>query len=76
MWVDIDDVRAELERLVRKEEEELAEEEVQDEFFKALHAGILVGYTKVEQMLDELEEAYRKRESECVRGLEVYGNEE
>ena len=29
MWVDIDDVRAELERLVRKGEEELAEEEEQ-----------------------------------------------
>lgn len=27
MWVDIDDVRAELERLVRKGEEELAEED-------------------------------------------------
>ena len=32
MWVDIDDVRAELERLVRKGEEELVEEElVEDE---------------------------------------------
>lgn len=29
IWVDIDDVRAELERLVRKGEEELAEEEEQ-----------------------------------------------
>ena len=60
MWVDIDDVRAELERLVRKGEEELAEEEEQYEFLKTLHMGTLLGYTKVEIMLDELEEDYRK----------------
>lgn len=55
MWVDIDDVRAELERLVRKGEEELAEEEEQYEFLKTLHKGVLLGYTKVEIMLDKLE---------------------
>ena len=69
MFVDIDDVRAELERLVRKGEEELAEEEEQYEFLVTLHVGILSGYTNVEIMLDELEKVYRERESECVRSL-------
>lgn len=76
MWVDIDDVRAELERLVRKDEEELAEEEEQYEFLKTLRVGILLGYTKVAIMLDELEKVYRERESECVRGMKEVGNEE
>ena len=76
MWVDIDDVRAELERLVRKGEEELAEEEEQYEFLKTLHVGILLGYTKVEIMLDELEKVYREWKSECVRGLKEKGYEE
>lgn len=76
MLVDIDDVRAELELLVRKGEEELAEEEEQYEFLKTLHVGVLEGYTKVEIMLDELEKAYRERESECVRGMKEVGNEE
>lgn len=65
-------MRAELESLVR-EEEELAEEEVQDEFFKALHAGILVGYTKVEQVLDDMEEVYRKQGLEYIRSLREEG---
>lgn len=76
MWVDIDDVRAELERLVRKGEEELAEEEEQYEFLNTLHVGTLLGYTKVAIMLDELEKVYRERESECVRGSREKGYEE
>lgn len=76
MWVDIDDVRAELKCLMRETGEEFAEEDGRDEDLLQFRLGKLFGYTKVEQMLDELEEAYRKRESECVRGLEVYGNEE
>lgn len=76
MWVDIDDVRAELERLVRKDEEELVEEEERYEFLKTLRTGILLGYTKVEIMLDELEKVYRERESECVRGMKEKGYEE
>lgn len=75
MWVDIDDVRAELERLVRKDEEELAKEEEQYEFLKTLRVGILLGYTKVEIMLDKLEKVYRERE-ECVRGLKEKRYEE
>lgn len=76
MWVDIDDLRAELERLVRKGEEELAEEDERYEFLKTLRVGILLGYTNVEIMLDELEMVYRERESECVRGVKEVGNEE
>lgn len=60
MWVDIDDVRAELERLVRKGKEEFAEEEEQYEYLKTLHMGTLLGYTKVEIMLDRLEHIARE----------------
>ena len=42
MLVDINDVRAELERLVRKGEEELAEEEERYEYLKTLHMGTLL----------------------------------
>lgn len=69
MWVDIDDVRAELERLVRKGKEELEEEEEQYEFLKTLHVGVLLGYTKVEIMLDKMEEDYRRQEEEYSRSL-------
>lgn len=62
MLVDIDDVRAELERLVRKEEEELAEEEERYEFLKTLRTGTLLGYTNVEIMLDRLEHVKSLRE--------------
>mgnify|MGYP007115469867 CR=1 FL=1 len=61
MLVDIDDVRAELERLMRNEEE-LAEEEEQYEYLKILRMGTLLGYTNVEIMLDELGMVYRERE--------------
>lgn len=67
MWVDIDDVRAELERLRRKTEEEFDGEE--DSTIKMILYGTLVGYSEVEIMLDELEKVYRERESECVRGV-------
>lgn len=74
MWVDIDDVRAEIERLTRKDEEKLAEE--QQEASKAMRVGILFGYINVETMLDELENGYGERESECVRGMKEKGYEE
>lgn len=64
MWVDIDDVRAELERLVQKEKEELAEEEERYEFLKTLHMGTLLGYTNVEIMLDRLEHVKRLEEEQ------------
>ena len=75
MWVDIDDVRAELERLARNVEE-LAKEEEQYEYLQTLRMGTLLGYTNVEIMLDELEMVYRERESECVRGMKEVGYEE
>lgn len=74
MWVDIDGVRAELELLYRKTEEMLAEEE--NEGLRAMHIGTLIGYAKVEVMLNELEKVYRERESECVRGSREKGYEE
>lgn len=72
MLVDINDVRAELERLARETEEEFTGRRN----FKTLHYGMLVGYHKVYVMLDELEKAYRERESECVRGMKEKGYEE
>lgn len=60
MWVDMDDVRAELERLVRKGEEELAGKDERDKDLLQFRLGELFGHVKVEEMLDELEEDYRK----------------
>lgn len=74
MWVDIDDVRAEIERLARKDEEKL--DKKQHEVSKAMRVGILLGYTNVEIMLDKLEKVYRERELECVRGSREKGYEE
>lgn len=67
MWVDTDDLRAEIELLYRKTEEMLAEEE--NEGLRAMHMGTLIGYTKVEIMLDEMEEDYRKQKEEYSRSL-------
>ena len=67
MWVDIDDLRADLERLYRKCEEELRVEE--DMYYRRVLYGILYGYRKVEMMLDEQEEAYRNQGLEHIRSL-------
>lgn len=67
MWVDIDDVRADLERLYRKCEEEVRGEE--DRNFRRILYGILAGYRKVEMMLDEQEEAYRNQGLEHIISL-------
>lgn len=67
MWVDIDDVRAELERSYRKYEEELRGEE--DMNYRRTLYGILVGYRNVEIMLDEMEGIYRKQGLEHIRSL-------
>ena len=74
MWVDIDDVRAELERSYRKYEEELRGEE--DMNYRIMLHGILVGYKKVEQMLHEMEEIYRNQGLEHIRSLREDNNEE
>lgn len=72
MWVDIDDLRAEIRSLERETEEEFAGRRNR----KTLHYGMLVGYHKVEQMLDDMEEVYRKQGLEHIRSLREEGNEE
>lgn len=67
MCVDIDDLRADLERLRRKTEEEFDGED--DSTIKTMLYGTLVGYSKVEIMLDELEEAYRNQGLEHIRSM-------
>lgn len=52
MWVNIDDLMAELERLERKTKEEFDGEENSN--FKTLLYGMLVGYSEVEMMLCKL----------------------
>ena len=66
MWVDIDDLRADLERLCKKAKEEFVGEKNSD---KTLLYGMLAGYRKVEMMLDEQEEAYRNQGLEYIRSL-------
>lgn len=73
MWVDIDDLRKEIRSLEREDSKGLRGE--MNVGIRATYSGILVGYKKVERMLDEMEEDYRKREDEYSRGMEV-GNEE
>ena len=75
MMVDIDDLRAELRRLQRELEEELDESE-KLLMSQAFISGEITAYYKIEQMLDELENVYRERESECVRGMCVRGMKE
>lgn len=65
MWVDIDDVRAELERLATETKERFAGRRN----FKTLCHGMLVGYTKVAIMLDELEKVYRNQGLDRIKGL-------
>lgn len=74
MWVDMDDLRADLERLYRKCEEELRGEENMN--YRRMLYGILAGYRKVEMMLDEQEEAYRNQGLEYIRSLREDENEE
>ena len=74
MWVDIDDLRAEIRNLEREDENLLREET--NVHIRAAYNGILVGYKKVNQMLDELEEVYRKQGLEHIRSLMEEGNEE
>ena len=64
MWVDIDDVRAELRNLKRQDRKGLGGET--DVYLRATCIGILVGYKKVEQMLDEMEEIYRNQGLEHI----------
>lgn len=76
MFVDIDDLRAEIRSFAREAVEELYEEDDPYLALVACHFGKLEGYKKVEEMLDEMEEDYRKREDEYSRSLREEGNEE
>lgn len=67
MRVDMDDLRADLERSRREIEEEFDEES--NEFVITFLAGMLSGYGRVEMMLDELEEAYRNQGLEHIRSM-------
>lgn len=67
MWVDMDDMRADLERLVRETKENLLGEENMN--YRRILYGILAGYRKVEMMLDEQEEAYRNQGLEHIRSM-------
>lgn len=67
MWVDIDDLRAEI-RSMRKETQKEFDEEM-NWHVKFAIAGVLKGYKKVDLMLDEMEEIYRKQGLEHIRSL-------
>lgn len=67
MWVDIDDLRAEIRTLYRKDEEALRVEKNMN--YRRNLYGILAGYMKVEIMLDKLEEVYRNQGLEHIRSL-------
>lgn len=74
MFVDIDDLRKEIKNLEREDRKGIRRE--MNVHTRASYIGILVGYQKVEQMLDELEEVYRKQGLEHIRSLREEGNEE
>lgn len=69
MWVDIDDLRAEIINVERETGEELAGKDELDEDLLQFRLGELFGYIKVEEMLDELEEAYRNQGLEHIRSM-------
>lgn len=64
MWVDIDDVRKEIKNLEREDRKGLRVET--SVAIRATYSGILVGYKKVERMLDEMEKDYRKQGLEHI----------
>lgn len=67
MWVDIDDLRAEIRNLERQDRKEIRRE--MNIRLRASYTGILVGYKKVEQILDTMEEVYRKQGLEHIKSL-------
>lgn len=67
MFVDIDDLRAEIRNLERQDRKGLRGE--MNVRLRASYTGILVGYKKVEQILDEMEENYQEKEEEYSRSL-------
>lgn len=75
MWVDSAVLRAELRRLQRELEEELDESE-KLLMSQAFISGEITAYYKIEQMLDEMEEVYRKQGLEQIKSLREEGNNE
>lgn len=75
MFADIDDLRAEIRSVARETVEELMKEDDPYLALVAHHYGKLEGYRKVEQILDEMEEVYRKQGLEHIRSLMEEGNE-
>lgn len=69
MLVDTDDLRAKIINVKRETGEELAGKDEPDEDLLQFRLGELAGYTKVEMMLDELEEAYRNQGLEHIRSM-------
>lgn len=69
MWVDTDDLRAEIINVERETGEELAGKDELDEDLLQFRLGKLFGYIKVEEMLNEMEEDYRRQEEEYSRSL-------
>lgn len=65
MLLDSEDLRAEIRSLTKETEKGFAGRRN----CKTLRYGMLVGYHKVEVMLDELEEFYRKQGLEHIRSL-------
>lgn len=69
MLVDTDDLRAEIINFEREADEEIAGKDERDEDLLQFRLGKLFGYVKVVEMLDELEEDYRRQEEEYSRSL-------
>lgn len=69
MWVDADDLRAKIINVERETGEELAGKDELDEDLLQFRLGELFGYIKVEEMLNEMEEDYRRQEEEYSRSL-------
>lgn len=67
MWIDIDDLRAEIRTLRKETKKELDEETNWHVKFSLV--GVLKGYKNVDLMLDEMEEAYRNQGLEHIRSL-------
>ncbi len=75
MWVDIDDLRAELKIMATEAEKEGADEE-NNLIFKAMMSGEVTAYKKIERMLESLEWIHKLDGNEYIRILREEGNEE
>ena len=74
MWVDIDDLRADIKDFATKTEKQLAKEELSE--LRATLVGELIAFHKVKEKLERLEEVYKKHGLEYIEGCKEEGNEE